>query len=167
MFVCSPYFTLFAATPNIIVTATKKILPPLQLHLIRYQLGWTSKVFSYKKNVFPKHYNMTLFKDCCHSEKGIFSFFFSNSFLSNSNSFLLNSKISEQQRSACRGYYENWRPKILPVDRASFIGGGQTNGTTKKHNRGTKNQCLWTGPKSLKELTISTYYNLNTLARGK
>jgi hypothetical protein len=46
---------------------------------------------------------MTLFKDCCHSEKVIFSLLFSNSFSSNSNSFPLNSKISEQQQSGCRG----------------------------------------------------------------
>jgi hypothetical protein len=38
---------------------------------------------------------------------------------SNSNSFPLNSNISEQQWSGCRGYYENWGPKILPMDSAS------------------------------------------------
>jgi hypothetical protein len=89
---------------------------------------------------------MMLFKDCCHSEKVFFLLLFSNSFSSNSNSFPLNSKISEQQQSGCRGYYENWRPKILPVDSASYIGAHRREGTTKKHNRGTKNQCLWTGP---------------------
>ena len=46
---------------------------------------------------------MMLFKDCCHSEKVIFSLLFSNSFSSNSNSFPLNSKIPEQQQSGCRG----------------------------------------------------------------
>jgi hypothetical protein len=66
---------------------------------------------------------MTIFKDCCHSKKEFFSLLFANSFSSNSNSFPLNSKISEQQQSGCRGYYENWRPKILPVDSASYIGG--------------------------------------------
>jgi hypothetical protein len=49
---------------------------------------------------------ITLFKDCCHSEKVFFSLSFSNSFSSNSNSFLLNSKIAKQQWSRCRGYYE-------------------------------------------------------------
>ncbi len=62
-----------------------------------------------------------LIKDCCHSKKVFFSLSFSNSFLSNSNSFLLNSKIAEQQRSRCRGYYENWKPQILPVDRVLYI----------------------------------------------
>jgi hypothetical protein len=55
------------------------------------------------------------------SEKVIVSLSFSNSFSSNSNSFPLNSKISKQQRSGCRGYYENQGPKILPVDSASYI----------------------------------------------
>jgi hypothetical protein len=55
------------------------------------------------------------------SEKVIVSLSFSNSFSSNSNSFPLNSKISKQQQSGCRGYYENKRPKILPVDSASYM----------------------------------------------
>jgi hypothetical protein len=57
------------------------------------------------------------------SEKVFFSLVFSNSLSSNSNSFPLNSKISEQQGSGCRGYYENWRPKIPPVDSVSYIRG--------------------------------------------
>jgi hypothetical protein len=74
---------------------------------------------------------MTLFKDCCHSEKVIFSLLFSNSFSSNSNSFPRIQKSLSSNSPDAEGYKENRRPKTLPVDSASYIGGGQTNGTTK------------------------------------
>ncbi len=138
MFVCSVYFTLFVATPNIIVAATKNIIPPIRLDFKSFLVQkecLSETLWRYSRIVVIVRRYFFLFCSQIHScQIQIHSHWIQKSLSSNG--------------PDAEGYYENQRPKILPVDSASYIGGGQTNGTTKKHNRGTKNWRLWTGPKS-------------------